>query len=99
LITKQRFIDYIPLTIEHELCQALANNLQQTLFDTLFAQHALSEERKLELVSEDPRTASSRARLEERRRRLMEIKQKLDGSPMQVRIRTQGVARNLNADQ
>ena len=75
----QRVIDYIPLTIEHELNHALADNLQNSLFQNLFGgPDAPTVERMRELLGEDPATAASRESLQVRKSRLLEIKQRLD---------------------
>jgi hypothetical protein len=63
----------------------LANNLQQTLLETLFSGQDVSAEMRREFVSEDPEIALQRMRLGEWKRRLEEIKQKLNGSPMRTR--------------
>lgn len=63
----------------------MANNLQQTLIETLFSEQDVSAEMRREFVSEDPEIARQRIRLGEWKRRLEEIKQKLNGSPMRTR--------------
>jgi hypothetical protein len=73
----QRFIDHIPMTIEHSLSQALAKDLRE-LFQ--LAQHDLNldPERMELLLRGDPDVPMKKERFETRRRRLMEVKQKLD---------------------
>jgi polyhydroxyalkanoate synthesis regulator phasin len=70
------------LTIEHELCQALANSIPQTLVEALLADGNMSAEERKQLVSEDPGIIAQRESLEGRRKRLKEIKCALDGSSM-----------------
>jgi hypothetical protein len=70
-------IDYIPLTIEHELNQTLANNFETSLLKSLFEEPDASDVMKA-LLREDPALTTKRASLEERRVRLTEIKQRLD---------------------
>jgi hypothetical protein len=89
----QRVIDYIPLTIEHELCQALANILQQRLFQAVFAEQNLSAERRRELVSEDPVVAARREQLEKKKKRLVEIKQTLDSPSTRAKARVPHAAK------
>jgi hypothetical protein len=98
-ITNQRLIDYVPMTIEHELCQALADNLQQALYKNLFGEPGLSQERKKDLVSEEPEIAERRQRLEEKKRRLVEIQQKLDGLPRRARLRAPPIVSSGKQDE
>ena len=73
----QRVIDYVPMTIEHELNQTFADGLQHLLF-TNIAQEAAIPPRLEELVQESTSLAKRRRRLETRRTDLLKIKQKLD---------------------
>jgi vacuolar protein sorting-associated protein 1 len=62
------------LVIEHELNQALANRLQEGLFQVLLKE----PERMGELLREDPVIAKRRKFLEDRIGRLVEIQQRLE---------------------
>jgi len=73
----QRIIDYVPLTIEHELNQTFVNNLQYLLFSSI-TQESATPGRLEELVQESPGLTKRRRRLETRRTDLLKIKQKLD---------------------
>lgn len=73
----QRIIDYVPLTIEHELNQTFVKNLQPLLFSNI-AQEATTPGRLEELVQEDSALEKRRRRLEKRRTDLLKIKEKLD---------------------
>ena len=73
----QRVIDYVPMTIEHELNQTFIDGLQHLLF-TNITQEAEIPGRLEELVQESPGMAKRRRRLETRRTDLLKIKQKLD---------------------
>lgn len=73
--TQQRIIDYVPLTIEHELNQAIMPSLQILLFSHLKDETA---EKMRQLLSEDPTIARKRTELEGRIARLTSIKEKLD---------------------
>ena len=73
----QRVIDYVPMTIEHELNQTFADGLQHLLF-TNITQEAAIPGRLEELVQESTGLAKRRRRLETRRTDLLKIKQKLD---------------------
>lgn len=73
----QRVIDYVPLTIEHELNQTFVEGLQQLLF-TNITQEAEIPGRLEELVQEGTSLAKRRRRLETRRTNLMKIEKKLD---------------------
>lgn len=73
----QRVIDYVPMTIEHELNQTFVEGLQHLLF-TNITQEAAIPGRLEDLVQESPGMAKRRRRLETRRTDLMKMKQKLD---------------------
>ena len=73
----QRVIDYVPMTIEHELNQTFVDGLQHLLF-TNITQEAVIPGRLEDLVQESPGMAKRRRRLETRRTDLLKIKQKLD---------------------
>jgi hypothetical protein len=69
----QRIIDYVPLTIEHELNQNFASAIAKTLLSGLFKD---SEEGKLDiqgLLKEDPVIERKRQYLNDRRIRLFRI--------------------------
>jgi len=76
-VAYKRIIDYVPLTIEHELNQALANALQRSLFESFSAEGDATNRMKA-LLTEDPVVAKKREFLEERQTRLLRIKQRLD---------------------
>ena len=72
----QRFIDNVPLTIEHEINQTLASTLERTLFEAV-VKGGDSEQLK-DWVREDKVIAEKRKFLEGRRARLVLIKEKVD---------------------
>jgi hypothetical protein len=74
----QRFIDYIPLAIEHELNQNLANRIQNTLVDTLFKDEQTGRINMERLLDEDPVVARKRAGLKRKIAELERIKETLD---------------------
>ncbi|KAK0439518.1 P-loop containing nucleoside triphosphate hydrolase protein [Desarmillaria tabescens] len=71
----KRFIDNIPLTIEHELHQTLLPRLSESLIKDMGGSNA--SERAKELLTEDPEIALRRSVLQERIARLEEIKRRL----------------------
>lgn len=73
----QRIIDYVPMTVEHELNQMFVSNLQDLLFSSI-TQEAEIPGRLEELVQESPSLKKRRTRLETRRADLLKIKQKLN---------------------
>lgn len=73
----QRIIDYVPLTIEHELNQTFVNNLQFLLFSNV-TQEGETPGRLEELVQESPGLRERRRTLETRKTDLLKIKQKLE---------------------
>ena len=60
----------------------MANSLPRTLHKALIADDSMTVEERKQLVSEDPGIVAQRESLEERRKRLKEIKCALDGSSM-----------------
>ena len=72
----QRFIDNVPLTIEHEINQTLASTLERILFEAI-VKGGNSEQLK-DWVREDKAIAEKRKFLEGRRARLVLIKEKVD---------------------
>jgi Tfp pilus assembly pilus retraction ATPase PilT len=75
----QRIIDHVPLTVEQELTQRLANSIQNTLFQKLISgPGAPTEEKMKELLGEDPAVAARRELLQAKRDRLVEMKKRLD---------------------
>jgi len=76
-VAHKRIIDYVPLTIEHELNQTFVNNLQNLLFSNI-TQESTTPGRLEELVQESPDITKRRRKLETRRMDLLKIKQKLD---------------------
>jgi len=65
------------MTIEHSLNQPLANNMEETLLKSLFADPNATESMK-DLLSEEPSVAITRERLESKKVRLLEIRTKLN---------------------
>ena len=63
----QRIIDYVPLTIEHALNQALSANLQARLWQQLDLAGEGARDRIIALLSENPAIANKRAELELKR--------------------------------
>ena len=74
----QRFVDYIPLAIEHELNQNLSDNIRNTLIQTLFEDSHNGRIDLADLLNEDPATARRRIDLESRTNRLRKIMDELD---------------------
>jgi Dynamin GTPase effector domain len=77
IFSSQRIIDYVPLTIEHELNQTFVNNIQTLLLSSVTQQSEIPG-RMEELIREDSALGRRRVKLETRRTELMNIKQKLD---------------------
>ncbi|KAJ7641667.1 P-loop containing nucleoside triphosphate hydrolase protein [Roridomyces roridus] len=77
-IAYQRIIDYVPLLIEHEFNQRMAERLQPMLFEQLLGGPDVSVKMQ-ELMAEDPVVCAQRRSLKTQIERLSEIKQKLDG--------------------
>ncbi|KAK0200177.1 P-loop containing nucleoside triphosphate hydrolase protein [Desarmillaria ectypa] len=71
----KRFVDNIPLTIEHELHQTLLPRLSESLIKDMGGPGA--SERAKELLSEDPEIALRRSALQDRIARLEEIRRRL----------------------
>ncbi|SJL16535.1 uncharacterized protein ARMOST_20061 [Armillaria ostoyae] len=71
----KRFIDNVPLTIEHELHQTLPPRLSESLIKDMGTSDA--SQRAREMLREDPAIASRREILKDRIARLEEIKKKL----------------------
>ncbi|KAK0220837.1 P-loop containing nucleoside triphosphate hydrolase protein [Armillaria nabsnona] len=74
-IAYKRFIDNVPLTIEHELHQTLLSRLSESLIKDMGLPDA--NQRAREMFREDPAIASRRDILNDRIARLEEIKKKL----------------------
>lgn len=74
-VAYKRIIDYIPLTIEHELDQAVANALYPVLIQSMFTE-GMAEWRG-SLVAEDPAIAAKRDRLKSTEKQLTDIKRRL----------------------
>ncbi|KAK0214373.1 P-loop containing nucleoside triphosphate hydrolase protein [Armillaria fumosa] len=74
-VAYKRFIDNVPLTIEHELHQSLSERLLESLIKDMGGPNA--HERARELFREDPDIASRRSVLQERIARLEEIRGRL----------------------
>ncbi|KAF7329133.1 hypothetical protein MKEN_00173800 [Mycena kentingensis (nom. inval.)] len=79
-IAYQRFIDYIPLIIEHEFTHLLAQNLQRALFAELLAEDAPGEvgKRMKALLAENPTISDERRKLKDKMGRLNEMQQRLE---------------------
>jgi len=75
-VASKRFVDHIPLAIEHELNQTFSEKIQQTLIEDIMSGPDLAGKMK-DLLSEDEAIASRRQFLEQRLERLKEIKEKL----------------------
>lgn len=73
----QRIIDYVPLTIEHSLTQALVNHLQQPLIKQLDVTGPNSMESVRELLAEDPGIVEKRSFLGDRLRKLEAARKEL----------------------
>jgi len=74
----QRFVDYIPLAIEHELNQTLSNNIRNTLIQTLSEDSQNGCIDLTDLLNEDPITAARRVDLDIKISRLHKIMAELD---------------------
>ncbi|KAK0501905.1 P-loop containing nucleoside triphosphate hydrolase protein [Armillaria luteobubalina] len=74
-IAYKRFIDNVPLTIEHELHQSLLHRLSESLIQDMGRPDG--SQRAREMLREDPVIASRRKILDDRIARLEEIKKKL----------------------
>ncbi|KAJ7703856.1 hypothetical protein B0H16DRAFT_1747769 [Mycena metata] len=77
-IAYQRVIDCVPLAVEHEFSQRLANRLQEVLFADLLQGPDVGA-RMQELLIEEPTISAKRTLLKSRIARLEKIKLKLDG--------------------
>ncbi|KAG6913069.1 hypothetical protein DXG01_009878 [Tephrocybe rancida] len=79
-VAHKRLIDYVPLTIEHTLNQTLASALQRSLFES-FLEHdgsGADQDTMAALLVEDPVIAKRRIFLQDRKKRLLLIKERLD---------------------
>ncbi|KAF7305465.1 hypothetical protein HMN09_00799200 [Mycena chlorophos] len=76
-IAYQRVIDYIPLTVDHEFNQRLAESLHGALLLQLVEGENV-EGRMKELLAEDPQISERRSALESRLEKLREIQMRLD---------------------
>ncbi|KJA20646.1 hypothetical protein HYPSUDRAFT_42960 [Hypholoma sublateritium FD-334 SS-4] len=74
----QRVIDYVPLTIEHELNQTFSGRIDKTLLSSIFKDAAAGKVNIDELLQEDPVIGRKRKDLSDRRARLVQIKSELD---------------------
>ncbi|KAF8808851.1 hypothetical protein BYT27DRAFT_7188333 [Phlegmacium glaucopus] len=73
-VAHKRIIDYVPLTIEHELNQTFVRNLQPLLFNSITRE---TPARLEELMQEDSDMESLRRSLESRKNELLKIKEKI----------------------
>ncbi|KAG5640430.1 hypothetical protein DXG03_008696 [Asterophora parasitica] len=76
-VAYKRVIDYVPLTIEHELNQTLAAHFQDSLLNRFLGKMGTPDQMKA-LLTEDPSLAKKREFLEDRRTRLQQIKRRLE---------------------
>ncbi|KAG6912871.1 hypothetical protein DXG01_011442, partial [Tephrocybe rancida] len=79
-VAHKRLIDYVPLTVEHTLNQTLAGALQRSLFKS-FLEHdgsGTDQDTMAALLIEDPVIAKRRVFLQDRKKRLLLIKERLD---------------------
>ena len=74
----QRFVDYIPLAIEHELNQTFSDNIRNTLIQTLSEDSQNGRIDLTDLLNEDPITAARRVNLDIKISRLQKIMAELD---------------------
>ncbi|KAF8885539.1 P-loop containing nucleoside triphosphate hydrolase protein [Gymnopilus junonius] len=74
----RRLIDYVPLTIEHQLNQAFARDINSTLLQAIFKDTDEEQVDVTGLIKEDPAIERVRTELEDRKVRLLQIKEKLD---------------------
>lgn len=77
-VLSQRFIDFVPLTIEHELSQCFAKSIHQTILNIFVTSVQSGEVDLQDLVKEDPVIERRRKELEDRKSRLLQIKEKID---------------------
>ncbi|KAF9482870.1 hypothetical protein BDN70DRAFT_874459 [Pholiota conissans] len=77
-IAYKRIIDYVPLTIEHELNQNFAQAIAKTLLGRLFKDSGGGHLDLASLLSEDPVLERKRKFLKEKEGRLMRIEVKLE---------------------
>jgi hypothetical protein len=76
-VAHKRIVHSIPMTIEHSLTQPLANTLQDSLLNNIFAESNITE-RLNSLLSEDPDITTRRENLESKKATLLEIREKLN---------------------
>jgi len=74
-VAYKRIIDYLPLTIEHELNQAMVSKLQTALVESVIKNG--SDEWRKGLLGEDPVISAKRRKFEGTKQRLVDIKQRL----------------------
>jgi len=68
----------VPLTIEHELNQAFAFEIEEVLFRTIFEDSNRGHLNLQDILAEDPVLGEKRKELVDRKARLLQIKEKLD---------------------
>ncbi|EIN04120.1 hypothetical protein PUNSTDRAFT_138850 [Punctularia strigosozonata HHB-11173 SS5] len=76
-VAYKRFIDNIPLTIEHSLNQVVATTLKRSVLTHLQFDDPQASERLKDLLGESSEVSRRRSNLQEHRRRLIAIEQKL----------------------
>ena len=70
-------MDYVPLTIEHELSQNFAKRIRSTLVNSIFGDEEGAVIDMRSLLDEDPIIAKQREDLEKKLLKFSEIKEKL----------------------
>ncbi|KAJ4000867.1 P-loop containing nucleoside triphosphate hydrolase protein [Lentinula boryana] len=75
-VASKRFVDHIPLAIEHELNQLFATNIHQRLLDNIMSGSDVPG-RMQDLLSEDEDITAKREFLKQRLARLREIQERL----------------------
>ncbi|KIK61582.1 hypothetical protein GYMLUDRAFT_224459 [Collybiopsis luxurians FD-317 M1] len=75
-VASKRFVDHIPLGIEHQLSQFFAKNIEQALIENVMSGPDVAGRMK-DLLSEDEDIANKRQFLQQRLVRLKEIREKL----------------------
>ncbi|KAJ3984868.1 P-loop containing nucleoside triphosphate hydrolase protein [Lentinula detonsa] len=75
-VASKRFVDHIPLAIEHELNQVFATNIHQRLLDNIISGSDVPG-RMQDLLSEDEEITAKREFLKQRLARLREIQERL----------------------
>lgn len=77
-VAYKRIIDYLPLTLEHNLNQALCRDLQQHLWGKLKLTEDNASKRLADWLAEDPIVTTKRKELETMHKRLLDMQAKLN---------------------